>query len=170
MILALEYIEMKNQAIESLASLYDSFLKRVDYQASKSQEEWSSHWKKYRLEEGELELSEIIELMPDWMQFNFDNFNTIHQFTQEIELAFLAHNEELFQAYQKGKKDAIKKPYSDMVNDWRMPLERWHELMNSGNKHQHIGEILEPLKTRETNQLTNNLKDLFNEEKTRLPK
>lgn len=169
MILALEYIEMKNQAIESLASLYDSFLKRVDYQASKSQEEWSNHWKKYRLEESELELSEIIELMPDWMQFNFDNFNTIHQFTQEIELAFLAHNEELFQAYQKGKEDAKKKPYSEVLHNYRMPIKDYHLTFN-GNKYQHIGEILEPLKTRETNQLTNNLKDLFNEEKTRLPK
>lgn len=107
MILALEYITMKNEARESLASLYGSFLKRVDYQAEKSEESWARSWKKYR-EGEEIGLNGIIEKMPEWMQIEFQHFANQQRFNREIEKAFIEYEQEISTTYKIGYERGLK--------------------------------------------------------------
>lgn len=103
MILHLEYTQLKNEAANSLSSLFGSFQKRIDFTAEKSADNWATDWKKYREGEGG-DLEEIITQMPQWMQYNFQHFANLQQFLTEIEEVFFYHDDELKEAYRRGKE------------------------------------------------------------------
>lgn len=104
MVFVLEYENMKAEAVSSLGSLYNSFCKRIDYTADKEPAQaWAAQWKEYR-EGADIDLNEIIEKMPDWMQYNFQHFANQQRFNREIERAFIEYEREISENYQLGFK------------------------------------------------------------------